>query len=491
MPERCWALFLFAMLYAHASLASENIKSLNPNTKLVMLSMGNAKYSSEPLRGPDNDAVDMADLFQRLGFTISNKHKSAAPRLKDLQLQEMRKEISRFLSLLNQDTAAVLYYSGHGLEDRGVNYLVPVDAHLEIPEDKYSQLLSLNDLIREVEQKQVRSLVVILDACRNMPEALKTKGFGDSSGLKEIRSLANGTRVVYATSFPHKALPAAPGERNSVFTASLLEAAKQPHPTFSAFLEHAGALTIEKTNRAQWPHMYGALGTPLKMSSSSTAVAANGSKSVSTSSGGSMKSLLGIDVALGDSRSSARDAIPEARWYERDGVIHASFPGRFVFAISGITTVSFLNDRVNRFSFQTKASGGAFDFYSRHNGNWEFETRESQGGPVPYTEVAEKCRPLASMPSVMTREFGLVKREIEPLRMTDLSGQFSSDPSVSKVRGAATSVWANEYEFDGLRVTARGESQGWEVERRKTNAPMATDILFRSCEFQLEFTRAK
>ena len=91
----------------------------------IALVIGNSGYEAVPrLRNPLGDASAVATVLRRLGFTHVD--------LKlDLDRRGMTDALREFSTRAMGADWAVIYYSGHGLELSGVNYLVPVDARLE------------------------------------------------------------------------------------------------------------------------------------------------------------------------------------------------------------------------------------------------------------------------------------------------------------------------------------------------------------------------
>ena len=67
------------------------------------------------------------------------------------------------------DVALVLYYTGHGMEMDGVDYLLPVDARLERDTDMRYETVTLDDVLASTAGVGLR--LVILDAWRNNPLA--------------------------------------------------------------------------------------------------------------------------------------------------------------------------------------------------------------------------------------------------------------------------------------------------------------------------------
>src|SRR5215471_429915 len=89
----------------------------------VALVIGNGAYRTVGrLANPANDARAMAEILRRLRFDV-------VP-LIDGDRAGMRQALIAFRSKLGADGVALLYYAGHGIQVRGKNYLIPVDADI-------------------------------------------------------------------------------------------------------------------------------------------------------------------------------------------------------------------------------------------------------------------------------------------------------------------------------------------------------------------------
>ena len=84
----------------------------------VALVIGNARYDHMPRLGnPLNDASDIGDALDRLGFEVT--------RLEDTSQQEMKDGLEAFENAASDAELAVLFYAGHGIELGGVTTQVP------------------------------------------------------------------------------------------------------------------------------------------------------------------------------------------------------------------------------------------------------------------------------------------------------------------------------------------------------------------------------
>jgi uncharacterized caspase-like protein len=156
-------------------------------------------------------------------------------------------------------TGRLIYFAGHGLEMGGVNYLIPIDAKLEVDRDVQFEAVALDQVLGSVEgAKKLR--LVVLDACRDDP------------------FLQNMRRSVAARSIERGLAPVEPESGTLVaFAAKDHEIALDgdgPHSPFaSAFVRFIGAPGLEvrrlfdfvrddvlqATSRRQQPYTYGSL----------------------------------------------------------------------------------------------------------------------------------------------------------------------------------------------------------------------------------------
>ena len=127
----------------------------------LALLIGNSAYREVPLRNPVNDVRAMAQRFEELGFTVL-VHENATKRT-------MEAAISEFGRRLAEGGVGAFYYAGHGLQVRGRNYLVPVDADIEDEASTRVAAVDVELLLEQMAEAKNRVNMVILDACRNNP----------------------------------------------------------------------------------------------------------------------------------------------------------------------------------------------------------------------------------------------------------------------------------------------------------------------------------
>jgi uncharacterized caspase-like protein len=131
----------------------------------VALVIGNGAYRHiSKLDNPTNDARLMAETLRALGFTLVGGGAEL-----DLSKAAFDTAVQRFGEALQNADVGLFYYAGHGLQVRGANYLVPIDANPVREADVDFQMLDANLVLRQMESAGTRLNIVILDACRNNP----------------------------------------------------------------------------------------------------------------------------------------------------------------------------------------------------------------------------------------------------------------------------------------------------------------------------------
>jgi len=126
----------------------------------VALVIGNSAYQhTAPLKNPANDAQDIARVLKELQFQVLLKT--------DATLDTMADAIFEFGELLKGGGVGLLYYSGHGMQVKGENYLIPIDANLVREDDIKRKTINARDILDKMDEAKSHLNLVFLDACRN------------------------------------------------------------------------------------------------------------------------------------------------------------------------------------------------------------------------------------------------------------------------------------------------------------------------------------
>ncbi len=224
--------------------------------KRVALVVGNNAYEHiGVLSNPVNDARDIAEVLEGLGFRVT--------KLEDASHEEFRSALKGFAERSEKAGIGLIFYAGHGLEMDGVNYLLPVDAKLSRDTDLMHDGLQLReDVLGSMSGDGLH--LVILDACRNLPAIRRMKRTRSGSvsnggfGALQTSRLGRETLVAYAAAAGKLADDGEEGQRNSPYTAALKEQLLRQQDLRDVFQEVRKQVAAT-TEEAQVPHEYSSL----------------------------------------------------------------------------------------------------------------------------------------------------------------------------------------------------------------------------------------
>ena len=211
--------------------------NLSANTRTALV-IGNGAYTNlSALANPGNDARDMASSLTALGFDVQLLVDASHESIEDAVLDFGEK-------LHKGGGVGLFYYAGHGVQDQGRNYLIPVEANIRRATQLKRKAVDVGWVLDEMAAANNGLNMVILDACRDNPFAefrSADRGLAKMEGPK-------GTFIAYATA-PGDV--AADGEgRNGLFTKHLLSAMQQPdQPVELAFKDVVKAVSDESRGR--------------------------------------------------------------------------------------------------------------------------------------------------------------------------------------------------------------------------------------------------
>ena len=220
----------------------------------VALVIGNGTYQNAgTLANPVNDALDMAAKLSALGFKVIEGH--------DVGKRDLETKIGEFSDALDGADAALFFYAGHGLQVDGHNFIVPVDARLDMPAKLKLEAVPMDDILDIMEQ-QAKTSIVFLDACRNNPFArsLQRKATTRSAvvgdGLAQFSS-GRGSFIAFSTSPGAGAMDGT--GRNSPFTSALLKHLDAPGESINDVMIAVRRDVIKDTKDFQRPWEQGSL----------------------------------------------------------------------------------------------------------------------------------------------------------------------------------------------------------------------------------------
>jgi formylglycine-generating enzyme required for sulfatase activity len=227
---------------ASSSLAQRNlaVQSTQSAGERVALVIGNSTYKNAPLSNPANDATDMVIALRANGFKVIRRTNASQ--------RDMRSAIREFAAELRRAEVGLFYFAGHGVQVRGNNYLVPVDADIQSEADAEDLSIDANYVLRTMEEAQAKVNIVILDACRNNPYS---RGFRSASrGLAQMNAAA-GSLIAFSTA---PGSVAADGKgRNGTYTKHLLASLRAADTDVLRVFQRTRAGVVRETGGKQTP----------------------------------------------------------------------------------------------------------------------------------------------------------------------------------------------------------------------------------------------
>jgi len=226
LPKAAWRRLAAAALAATALLASAAIAQ----ARSLALVIGNDNYVNvTALKTAVGDAQAVGDQLEKMGFVVR--------RALNVDQRSMSRALSAFEAELQPGDRAMFFYSGHGFEISGANYLLPTD----VPSAQTNQADLVRDaafpverVIDSIRQRGARVTILVLDACRDNPFAPPgTRAAATTGGLARVDA-PEGVFVLMSAGAKQEALDRLSNideEKNSVFTRTFLRELAKPGRT--------------------------------------------------------------------------------------------------------------------------------------------------------------------------------------------------------------------------------------------------------------------
>ncbi|MGD0850687.1 caspase family protein [Bradyrhizobium sp.] len=213
--------------------------------KRVALVIGNNDYKNVPkLQKAVNDARTMGDTLKQLGFSVMVAENQTR--------QAFSQTLLAFDAAVDPGDTAFFFYAGHGFEIAGQNFLLPTDvpAASEGQEELVRDASVLADrIIERLQNKKVRTAILVFDACRNNPfERSGTRAVAGGGGLAPMTQLPEGVFSVFSAGPRQTALDRLSNNDdnpNSVFTRTFAKELLQPGENLVQVAQHTRRLVSE------------------------------------------------------------------------------------------------------------------------------------------------------------------------------------------------------------------------------------------------------
>lgn len=231
--------------------------------KRVAFVIGSTNYTTlSKLPNARRDATVVANRLAEMGF-------DAVEIAEDVGRESLINMPAYIAKHAADADVVVVFYAGHGVETDGVNYLIPIDAHVADEGDLQENALALQALT-EAASKAREGALVIVDACRDDP-FVEAKAVAASRGLarpledQTLEPIKKGLAVsptpAVNSVILHSTQPgstAADGDGlDSPFVIALLQSLSLPGQSLDDIVAKTANRVLELTNGKQLPTAYG------------------------------------------------------------------------------------------------------------------------------------------------------------------------------------------------------------------------------------------
>lgn len=240
MKRLLFLVFTFWLLIPSIS-HSQVADTLRPDRMLALL-IGNGNYLIGSLANPENDARAMAAVLRKIGFEVYE--------YENLTRVQMDNAIEEFGLGLKKNDVALFFYAGHGMQSKGFNYLIPVDATLKSEALVDYQCVRADKILALMEETGTRVNIILLDACRNNPFERGWTRAATGKGLAEMDA-PTGSFIGYATA-PNATASDGSG-KNGLYTSALLESIINPGESIGDVFTNVARIVTDKSNNEQRP----------------------------------------------------------------------------------------------------------------------------------------------------------------------------------------------------------------------------------------------
>ena len=223
--------------------ATPSTTDASSEQRKLALVIGNAEYLIGPLDNPVNDARLIGTTLKSLGFEVYIQENA--------DQKTMKRAIRDFggkLESAGEDAVGFFYFSGHGLQSEGENYLSPIGAEIRSEADVAIEMVSANSILKQMEFARNGLNIVVLDACRTNPYS---RGFRSAQNGLANMDAPTGSILAYATA-PGTVAYDGRGD-NSPYAGALAKAMLMPNTPVETVFKKVRISVINETDEKQVP----------------------------------------------------------------------------------------------------------------------------------------------------------------------------------------------------------------------------------------------
>lgn len=195
------------------SSATEVKHSVHTDSNRVALVIGNSNYpdADTPPAQTGNDACALASALRKDGFDVDL--------VQNATRDDMQRAIERLEAKVRHDSIVMIYFGGYGVQSRGENYLIPVDAKIWDERDVRHVGFGADRLFAGLKSSGAHIRLAVIDASRRNPYERRFRSY--SHGLAPIKSDENA--LILTSEPPGEVADDPDASRSPLITALLHE----------------------------------------------------------------------------------------------------------------------------------------------------------------------------------------------------------------------------------------------------------------------------
>ena len=207
----------------------------------VALVIGNAAYKSvSVLQNPVNDSRAIAKSLRGLGFEVIERE--------NVGREALALAVREYGDKLRGASVGLFYFAGHGVQVKGRNYLIPVDADIAREDEVQYRSFDVNEVLDKMDSARTAINLVVLDACRNNPFARSFKT--SQTGLAQMDA-PTGTLIAFSTA-PGSVAQDGEGS-NGLYTGALLKHIAAPGVAVEQMFKRVRVDVVNASKNQQVP----------------------------------------------------------------------------------------------------------------------------------------------------------------------------------------------------------------------------------------------
>ena len=188
--------FLFLLILSAATINLPPAFALQPpaakrsNLRVALLIANSAYQDADAkLANPVRDARALGDELRGDGFEVTLRE--------NLGKEDIQRALDAFLATIAPNSAALLYFSGFGIQVNRQDYLIPIDARIWAERNVQRDGIAVEKILGQMHAKGAKSILLIIDASRKNPFERRFRSY--SAGLSAI-DVPEGTLAISSAS---------------------------------------------------------------------------------------------------------------------------------------------------------------------------------------------------------------------------------------------------------------------------------------------------